>query len=264
MTTPLQQAIFEELEKYTSIENMRENAQAIADKVASKPDIQTCSKTYVLRMIKRREDRSETPSFKVEPPEPESEEDEESEFDEDEDIPAQDEWDFEEEDEEEHESESESEEESVDYSKMPIDKIINEKAAKTLVEVPFRMAADWTGYEGFKLTPEETRQLVPVVRPLLIKYVPDILGKYLPEILCAFVVLSILGPKVKGYREFQEEKRAKQLAEKEAKERAKQLAERERLAALSTPVPVPEETPKPRTKEEAGQPSWNDPRRQIG
>lgn len=262
MVTPLQQAIFDELNKYTSIEIMRENAQLIADTVASKPDFHTCSKTYVLRLIKRREDQSEQPSFKIEPPEPESEEEEEEPESFEEDV---EDWDFEE---EEPEPEPESEEEPIDYSKMPIDKIINEKAAKTLVEIPFRMAAEWTGYEAFKLTPDETRQLVPVIRPLLIKYVPDVLGRWLPEILCAFVVVSVLTPKIKGYREWLEEKHrveSKAAKEAEAREkRLKELEERERLASLQTPPPISEEPRKPKTKEEAGQPSWNEPTRRIG
>jgi len=259
--TPLQQAIFEELDKYTSIENMRENAQTIADKVAERDSIKSCSKTYVLRMIKRREDSSAKVQFRVEPvksEEPESEEPEQ-EF-------TEDDWDFDAEEEEE-ESNFESTEKIQD---IPIEELIDAKATKTLMTVPFRMAADWTGYEGFKLTAEEEKQLIPVIRPLLIKYVPDIFGEFFAEIICAFVVLSILGPKMKGYREFQEDKKKSAIAQARAEKSAKEVEEREQRWAEQRRLELEEQkrseqqTMKIDKDDPENTPAWLDKGRHIG
>ena len=267
MVTPLQEAIFEELDKYTSTETMRDKAQEIADNVAKNEHIASCSKTYVMRMIKRREDSSSKVQIKVAPPEPKEEEEElevpDDEFDEDE---AEDDWAF---DEEEPESDSD-EEPKKSPQDTPIEELIDKKAAKTLVVVPFRMISDWTGYDGFQLTEEETKQLVPVIRPMLIKYVPDLLGQYFPEIICAFVVLSVLGPKIKGYREFQEEKVKTEKAQveaaksaKEAEQRRLQEEERQRLEEETRRQTPPE--PVPHSKDDpANTPSWQGKGRSIG
>ena len=67
MVTELQQTIYDELNKYTSTEIMREAADSIAT-------ICDCSKAYVLRMIKKKSDSGAKVQFKVTPPEPEPEE----------------------------------------------------------------------------------------------------------------------------------------------------------------------------------------------
>jgi len=67
LVTELQQKVFTELDKYTSTEIMREAADSIAK-------ICGCSRTYVLRLIKKKSDTGAKVQIKVTPPEPEPEE----------------------------------------------------------------------------------------------------------------------------------------------------------------------------------------------
>ena len=261
MTTPLQDAIFEELEKYTTIENMRENAQAIADKVAQKPEIETCSKTYVLRMIKRREDQSEKVSFKVEPPEPEEEDEEESSESFDEDT---DEWDFEDEEEEEPESDEEPSEKPKPAD-MPLDQILTEKNVEMIISVPFRMAADFTGWDGAELTADEKKRITPMARLIMLKYVPDLMQLYFVEFMFVLVVGEVIVSKYRAYSKFSSEQESKKKAQEQAAKQAEieekrrlELEELARKAAETPPTPPePEGSDRPLTKEEAGNPSWN-------
>lgn len=259
MVTPLQEAIFEELDKYTDTEVMREKAQEIADNVAKRSEIESCSRTYVLRMIKRKEDSSATVQIKVAPPAPESEDDDlpegvEEAFD---DV-SEDDWDFDEEPEPEKDEEPSEEPKPVD---MPLEQILSKENVEMLISVPFRMAADFTGWDGAELTADEKKRITPMARAIMLKYVPDLMAMYFVEIVFILVVGEVVVSKYRAYNEFASEQESKKKAQEEAAKQA-EIEEKRRLEqeeeAAKTP-PEPEEEPQPLTKEEAGDPSWNQP-----
>ena len=254
MVTPLQEAIFEELDKYTDTEVMREKAQEIADNVAKRDDFESCSRTYVLRMIKRKEDSSAKTQIKVEPPEPESEEEEEPEFDES----SEDDWGFDEEPEP-------DEEEPIPAADMPLDQILTKENVEMIISVPFRMVADFTGWDGAELTADEKKRLTPMARAIMLKYLPELMAKYFVEIVFILVVGEVVVSKYRAYNEFASEQESMKKTQEEATKQAEieekrklELEEEAARKAAETP-PVPEEEPRPRTKEEAGDPSWNKP-----
>lgn len=261
MVTETQQAIFEELDKYADIETMREKAQEIADNVAKRDNIESCSRTYVLRMIKRREDSSAKVQIKVVPPEPEEpkgfeEEEPEISFDEDEDD-----WEF---DADEKEPEPD-EEEKPRPADMPLEQILSKENVEMIISVPFRMAADFTGWDGAELTAGEKKRLTPMARQIMLKYLPDLMQMYFVEILFVLVTGEIIVSKYRAYNQFSSEMESKKKAQEEATKQA-EIAEKRRLEqeeeaarkAAETP-PVPPEPERPRTKEEAGDPTWNKP-----
>ena len=258
MVTPLQQAIFEELDKYTDTEVMREKAQEIADNVAKRSEIESCSRTYVLRMIKRKEDSSAKIQIKVAPPEPESEEEEEPEFDES----SEDDWGFEEEPEPEEDEEPSEKPKPAD---MPLDQILTKENVEMIISVPFRMVADFTGWDGAELTADEKKRLTPMARAIMLKYLPDLMAQYFVEIVFILVVGEVVVSKYRAYNEFASEQESKKKAQEEATKQA-EIEEKRRLeleeeaTRLAAEIPtVPEEEPRPATKEEAGDPSWNKP-----
>ncbi len=278
MTTPLQQAIFEELDKYTSIEIMRENAQTIADNVAKRDDIESCSKTYVMRIIKRKEDSSAKVQFKVEPAKSEPEESDEDEedgpdestyaldpYDEPEDS---DNWEFDAPEEPKDEEESESTEKTPKPEEMPLDQILSKENVEMLISVPFRMAADFTGWDGAELTASEKKRITPMARAIMLKYVPDLMAQYFVEIVFILVVGEIVVAKYRAYSTFASEQESKKKAQEQATKQAEiaekrkmELEEEEaaRKAAESPTPPEIEDSGRPLTKEEAGNPSWNQP-----
>lgn len=253
MVTELQQKIYDELNKYTSTEIMQEAADSIAK-------ICGCSKAYVLRMIKKKKDSGAKIQIKVAPPEPEPEEDEKVEEPIPEEHPEEDAWmqDFEEETER---------EQSVDPEKpapeqMPLGDILTKENVEMLISVPFRMAADFTGWDGAELTADEKKRLTPMARAIMLKYVPDLMQMYFVEIVFILIVGEIVVAKYRAYGEFASEQQSKKEAQEKAAQQA-EIAERRKLEQeqedAKKDAKVPPEEPKPLTKEEAGDPSWNKP-----
>ena len=259
MVTPLQEAIFKELDKYTDTEVMREKAQEIADTVAERDDIASCSRTYVLKMIRRREDSSAKVQIKVEPfEEPEEEELEIP------DVSSDEQPDWTEKFDEEEEPEPEPDEEEKLTADMPLDQILTDKNVEMLISVPFRMAADLTGWDGAELTADEKKRLTPMARVIMVKYLPDLLALYFVEIVFVLVVGEIVVSKYRAYNQFSSEQESKKKAQEKVAKQA-EIEENRRLEqeeaarkAAETP-PAPEEEPPPRTKAEAGTPSWDKP-----
>ena len=256
MVTELQQTIYDELNKYTSTEIMREAADSIAT-------ICGCSKAYVLRMIKKKEDSGAKIQIKVAPPAPEPEEDEieeEPEPSAETSDTEEDEWmrDFEEETER---------EQSVDPEKpkpeeMPLGDILTKENVEMLISVPFRMAADLTGWDGAELTEPEKKRLTPMARAVMLKYVPDIMQEYFVEIVFVLIVGEIIVAKYRAYNEFASEQESKKAAQEKAAQQA-EIAERRKLEqeeeAARKDAAVPLEPERPLTKEAAGNPTWNKP-----
>ena len=251
MVTETQQKIFTELDKYTSVEIMREAADAIAK-------ICGCSPTYVRQMIKRKQDSGAKVQIKVAPPEPsEPEEEEEIEEPAYQPFPKQEAWmhDFDEEEQPEETEEPKPEE-------MPLGDILTKENVEMLVSVPFRMWADFTGWDGAELTADEKKRLTPMARAIMLKYVPDIMQMYFVEIVFILIVGEIVVGKYRAYNEFASEQEAKKEAQEKAAQQA-EIAERRRLEqeeeATRKDTEIPLEPEVPLTKETAGDPSWNKP-----
>lgn len=225
MVTETQQAVFDEIAKYASLETAKADAKQIAEKVAKLSHIKSCSETYVRRLISRREKDSAKVHFKITPKEDEPEEeveseesesDEESEDDEDyeedeepTELKPPDDWElrFDDDDEEEPESDAEVVRE---IRSMDISEIISKENCSTLIATPFRIAAEWTMFEGWLLSDSENKRLTPMFRAILIKYLPTVLAKYFAEIIFAVVIIEVVGSKAKAYRLFlDEQERAK-------------------------------------------------------
>lgn len=253
MVTELQQTIYDELNKYTSTEIMREAADSIAT-------ICGCSKAYVLRMIKKKEDSGAKIQIKVAPPAPEPEEEEFEEEPEPSGETSKEDWesDF---DEPELEPESD-EDEKPKPEEMPLGDILTKENVEMLISVPFRMAADLTGWDGAELTEPEKKRLTPMARAVMLKYVPDIMQEYFVEIVFVLIVGEIVVGKYRAYNEFASEQEAKQKAQEQAAQQA-EIAERRKLEqeeeAARKDAEAPPEPERPRTKDEAGDPSWNKP-----
>ena len=252
MVTETQQKIYDELSKYADLEQARNEAKKISVNVG-------CSETYVRRMIGRKESESSTVKFKIPPKEPEPEETpeevesdeaedyEDSEYQPDEDAleaPAPDDWEFDAQDEDPEEPETDVVREISD---MDLTDIISRENCAVLISTPFRMAADWTEFEGWALTEKEEKQLSPMVRALLLKYLPTIMAEYFAEIVFAVVIIQVISIKAKSFKEFQEEQNKTLIAQKQAEER-----ERE---AQQPPPDVETEIPKELTKDSTT-PHW--------
>lgn len=253
MVTELQETIYKELNKYTSTDIMREAADSIAT-------ICNCSKAYVLRMIKKKEDSGAKVQFKVTPPEPEPEDDEIEEEPEPSGETPKEPWEYEF-DEPKPAPESD-EEEKPKPEQVPLGDILTKENVEMLISVPFRMAADLTGWDGAELTADEKKRLVPMSRAIMLKYVPDIMQEYFVEIVFILVVGEIVVAKYRAYGEFASEQESKKEAQEKAAQQA-EIAERRKLEqeeeATRKAAEVPPEPERPRTKEEAGDPSWNKP-----
>ncbi|GAH33050.1 unnamed protein product, partial [marine sediment metagenome] len=144
---------------------------------------------------------------------------------------------------------------------MPLGDILTKENVEMLISVPFRMAADFTGWDGAELTADEKKRLTPMSRAMLLKYVPDLMQQYFVEVVFILVVGEIVVAKYRAYGEFASEQQSK----KEAQEKAAQQAEAEERRKLEQEenarkdAEVPPEPERPRTKDEAGDPSWNKP-----
>lgn len=254
MVTEKQQKIFDALAEYDDLEQARENA----DKIALKTD---SSATYVRRMIGRKEDEGTQVKFKVAPkvePEEESEEIEDEDFPEDEledepdSLAPPDDWDFDVDAEDEPEPDSEVVRE---ISEMDLTEIISKENCAILIATPFRMASDWTGFEGWALTDEEQKRISPMFRAILLKYLPTMLAEYFAEIIFAVVIIQIIGVKAKAYRDFSEEQektlRNQRIAEEMERDKAK--------------APEPDPTPEPvELTKDSTTPHWMADGRTVG
>lgn len=268
MVTELQQKIIDEINKYSSLENAKEKAEKIATQLG-------CSPAYVKKLIKKESDSSTKIQIKVAPPksESESEVDPESEeidevFDLDED--AEDDWNFDDEvpdDEVSDESDS-GEPKETPAAEMPLDQILSKENVEELISVPFRMAADFTGWDGAELTATEKKRLTPMARAIMLKYVPDLMQKYMVEIVFCLVAGEIVVAKYRAYSIFAEEQESKKKAQEKATKQAEieenrrlQMEQEEaaRKTAETPSAPEIEESGRPLTKEDAGNPSWNQP-----
>lgn len=254
MVTELQETINKELNKYTSTDIMREAADSIAK-------ICNCSKAYVLRMIKKKSDSGAKVQIKVAPPEPEPEEDEEFEEPASQSLEAAWTKEFDTEGEQPEESEEE-ESEKPKPTEMPLDQILTKENVEMLISVPFRMAADLTGWDGAELTEPEKKRLTPMARAIMLKYVPDIMQEYFVEIVFILIAGEIIVAKYRAYNEFASEQESKKAAQEKAAQQA-EIAEKRKLEQeqedARKAAEVPPEEPKPLTKDQAGDPSWNKP-----
>lgn len=253
MVTELQQKIIDEINKFSSLEIAKENA----DKIAEESE---CSPAYVKKMIKRQSDGSSSVQIKVAPPKPEpEEEDEPEESDGSFDVP-EDDWEF---DEDEEEPELESDEEEPKPADMPLEQILSKENVEMIISVPFRMAADFTGWDGAELTADEKKRLTPMARQIMLKYLPDLMATYFVEIVFILIVGEVVVSKYRAYNEFASEQESKKKAQEDATKQAeieeKRRLEQEEAARKAPETPEPEEEPRPRSKEEAGDPSWNQP-----
>ncbi|MCK4580154.1 MAG: hypothetical protein KAU10_02300, partial [Dehalococcoidia bacterium] len=147
-------------------------------------------------------------------------------------------------------------------AEMPLDQILTKENVEMLICVPFRMAADLTGWDGAELTEPEKKRLTPMARAIMLKYVPDLMQEYFVEIVFILIAGEIIVAKYRAYGEFASEQEAKKEAQEKAAQQA-EIAERTKLEqeeeAARKAAEVPPEPERPRTKEEAGEPSWNKP-----
>lgn len=77
-----------------------------------------------------------------------------------------------------------------------------------MFERGFKMLADVSGYEDFKLAPDDSKRLGDMWTPILNEYLPDILP-YAPLAMAAITTIVIVVPKVKGWWNYREEKKKK-------------------------------------------------------
>jgi len=145
---------------------------------------------------------------------------------------------------------------------MPLGDILTKENVEMLISVPFRMAADFTGWDGAELTEPEKKRLTPMARAIMLKHVPDIMQEYFIEIVFVLVCGEIVVAKYRAYNEFASEQESKKAAQEKAAQQA-EIAERRKLEqeeeAAKKAAEVPPEEERPLTKEEAGDPSWNKP-----
>ena len=85
----------------------------------------------------------------------------------------------------------------------------------------FKMLADVSGYEDFKLAPDDSKRLGEIWTPILNQYLPDILP-YAPIAVAAITTIVIVVPKVKGWWTYRQKKtKPKEPPKEEPKEEPK-------------------------------------------
>lgn len=114
-----------------------------------------------------------------------------------------------------------------------------------MFERGFKMLADVTGYEDFKLDHGDSKRLGDMWTPILNEYLPDILP-YAPLAMAAITTIVIIVPKVKGWWNYREEKKKKPKPKEPPKEEPK--PEPPTLPDAKdhkdeTPPPLPQEVP---------------------
>lgn len=85
----------------------------------------------------------------------------------------------------------------------------------------FKMLADVSGYEDFKLAPDDSKRLGEIWTPILNQYLPDILP-YAPIAVAAIMTIVVVVPKVKGWWNYREEKKKKPKPKEPPKEEPKE------------------------------------------
>jgi len=78
----------------------------------------------------------------------------------------------------------------------------------TIIGLPFNKLAKYTGYDGWRLDPEDPddAKFIELSHRMGYKYLPDILAKYGLEVMWSITALGFFGDRIVGYRHYRAEK----------------------------------------------------------